>query len=1046
MCRNRNTFLRFGLCALLFSAVFVPFLSAVPAAAPAGESEAYAELYAAYRGSFYPGVVRAAKEFETRYPRSILLPEVRVYAGESLFRLGRISEAEPMLTEAAAVFSETNKKDRFLKGTALYWLGRVSYSRNAFDRAAQEFSRSAALLAPEAKESAYAEDSPFFASLRYGARSCLKTGNAAYAAQAVPVLEYLWRASLPSDVFSETTVMLFAAYRACGSYDALIRAFGQLSPQSVSADVYGTLALQAAEAFTVKKDFSNAYSVYAGVVRTGVPSQAVIALQRAWELPLSADGSERAALLTDAGVRLHEYPQFLAEFRTRLGTDGFGRKNYRDAEADFTLSKQYLEAVSPSPDIRFLQTVNALYLTEIRFRTAAGVSEAARSESKRNGAVLSEAALSEAAAAAYAELSAFTASLEADSGVSADPMISAQLCRYACLSGNWKAARAHGSAVLSSAEQSLNDPLRTDTAYWYALAEMQSGNGAEAVRLLETYAFAANPAAETIVAENNAAENIVAEASYRLYANALFSSGQTDRAFTVYEKLSAADLLGGAGTLDYAKAALRAGMNARAYELAAGVSDDAEAPYIAALASINRRDWQTADTLFSVYLAEASDPLPYALFYQGYARYLLGRAEQAYASLTAFSAWNPSHALSLTADRIAAVCAVQMHQHVGASDTAWIGKAVGLAESIVKRSEAGAERESAVLFAAGVYDDAGAYEAALDLMKPYLSRQSPFGMNCRYRSALLLVKRKQYDEADALFADVERSFPTESLAEDASYRRGESYYTAEAYETAAGRFASYRRTYPRGKYADAASYFGADCFARIGQPDQAILLYESLLSSFPASTFAYGSLSALIPLYREKGEYAAALRCARAVLQRYGDQVEKSELSRHIAELELLVSGAAERTAVKLVEFEAAGKTSTAAGRKAGVELGELYLAAPATAPDGAALLEKIYTAVKKPSSGADSFAERDIAARCAYLLGTWNRAGGNYAEAAQYFLSAAEYYTLLDGELSARSLYGAAESFDSARRYADARRTVEVLRETFPDSVWAARAAAFGN
>ncbi len=113
-------------------------------------------LDADYKNGFYPGVVRSANEILRTSPNSPAAMRAAVYKGESLYRMGRIEEAEASLL---AVTPDTQD----LIAARAYWLGRIAVDRSDWKKALSLFLASAVAAKDSPESSVYYAYSLFYA-------------------------------------------------------------------------------------------------------------------------------------------------------------------------------------------------------------------------------------------------------------------------------------------------------------------------------------------------------------------------------------------------------------------------------------------------------------------------------------------------------------------------------------------------------------------------------------------------------------------------------------------------------------------------------------------------------------------------------------------------------------------------------------------------------------------------------------------------------------------------------------------------------------------
>lgn len=1012
----------------------LPLLSAQPASLEKSHTELYKRVYETRNAGFYPGVVKYAGEFLDSFPRSVLTPEVQVYAGEALYHLCQPENAAVQLTAGFSGLSEQSRKDCVLKGTAVYWLGRISWDTGDYAAAADYFADSGSYLRLAGADAVDADTRGLYLdALLYGARACLK---AEFPGQSVPVLEYLWSVPLSAGNRDIVTQLLFESYTASGNADRCITAFSVLdgSRAAVSSAVYDVAALYTAAAYKQQELYAEAYRLYSRLVVEGGAQSAVQALQAAWNLAEYVAGADRAELLEQASARLQEYPLLLAEFRTRQGIDFFTAGQRTVAAENFRLSQGLLSNISTGADIsdlyEQLSRTNSQYLAEILF--------------------LDNGSTGEAAASAYNLLRAGIPETEVPAGE-----LETQLLRYAAIAqlpltgehwimqryesffnrtgtaGAGPAGKAAPSGAVAKPDGTgIISGNTAEAAYWYSIIGMRAGDYAGVVNLLQSNVF-------------NGQQSLLPEqlfcAAATLYAGALFLSGQQDTALEYFNRFAGDGVLTETGILNYAKALLLAGDMESALSAASSVTG-IEASYIEMLAAAGTGDWNRVEKLAENCLGQKDFAfLPYVRYYSGIARYRLENYAGAYALLHEFAAEMPAHPYTRSALKTAASCALQLYQQQPESGTVWLDNAVQIAGTLVRTAPNSREQENSVMLAAGIFSDAALYDRGIELLEPYCRRQDQFGLQCRLQMADLYVKKSRFEDADAYYEQICRLFPDDPAAEMAAFRRGEIFYASGQYESAAQRFSEYRKMYPAGMYSDAALYFNGDSLSRLGRTDEAVLQFSLLVTYHTDSTFMYGALSALLQLYRDSGEYTAALETARRLMELYPEQSVSDGVPGEMQELTQLAAGTGEAVVTAFAGYKKAGGSSTAAGRVLGVELAMLYAASPVYAEEGVALVQELLAAVTPVQES-----ERKTAADINRLSAEFNRNAGSFTEAGRQFLKAAELYAAFDTDQAASALYRAAESFDADGKTADARDIAVQMELQYPDSAWTAAAAEF--
>lgn len=768
--------------------------------------------------------------------------------------------------------------------------------------------------------------------------------------------------------YEEAVLKLADSCNRISLYRQTTELYGAVAGESFSGDVYALFSLYAGDAYYGLKQYRKAFDLYSAVLASGKKKFASSALQKAYLV----SSEHRNEVGTDAGTVLAQAQNVFAGSPELVSE--FWMRLGIDAynRNDFVKAQQYFDSAGSGATDAMNQTM-ALYRAEIVFG--------------RTGAADAAAVLEKAEAAAH---------LEKNSGVYMK--YASLMLKYAALQKKWDIVKSY------SAEITAPDEL---TVYYTALA------------LYNTGAYDAVVTAVKNMVSDDAGVQILL-----IYARSLVKTGNRQDALQVFARLERTGKMNDAARLDYAETLLLAGQNPESYDQAVK-SSGTEAPYVAGLAAFNSRDWNKAENCFTNYLGTASAGgryQQYALFYLGYAQYRLGKNSAAYSSLAGFADRYPGNELCWNARITAANAAVQSGTY---------GQAAMQAEEAVKTAPDEQSREKAVLLCSGIYADSGNYAKALSTLSPYTMQNNQFGMKCSYETAQIFVRQGEIEKADNAYQKIARTFPSEDLAEESMYRRGEIYYTVKQYNTALARFAEYETQYPDGKFTDASWFFGADCQAQLGRTDRAVLQNSALIKKYPGSTYIYGAMKNLMILYRQTGDYGDALEQARGLLQKYGDQARSDGIEKQAVELEKLTSGSSEAVVKKQSEYERKGGLSTAEGRKAGTELAALYASSESTLARAGGLAQQLL-AVQKQHLAAESL----DAAENAGTAGLYSRRTGKNQEAAGFYLFAAEQYRANGkDDDAAAALYNAADSFRAAGKDGDADETVKTLKKLYPGS-----------
>lgn len=802
----------------------------------------------------------------------------------------------------------------------------------------------------------------------YGGRSCFSSG---LYKEAVSLFEYVvshGKKYAQSD-YEESVVKLADSYNRIHEYKNCTGLFEKYTRGDLSSRTYALFSLYAGDAYSALDERRKAYDAYLVALKSGEKTTAAAALQKAYDI----SAAYRGQIDDDPGSVLAQVQPVFEDDRAFVS--GYWMRLAIDAYGrnEYDNASRYFDNADSgaSPDMKQLA---ALYRAEIiYFSGRVGNAQTYLADAEKKEGL-------DERSASYEKFCTL-------------------MLKYSAEQGAWKDALGYAEKITDKDHDSL---------YYTAAALYGTGQ----------YERASDILGKTAAGKNTSDPHASA-----LYALSLARQNRTAESLAVYAMLDKDGALDDASHLSYAETLFAAGRYSDAY-LQAVKSARNDAQYVAGLAEFNNREWKEAENCFTAYrrTAQNSAYAAYALFYTGYAQYRLGRTEDSYTSLSSFARQNPASPLAWTAYSTAANAAVQSGMY---------DKAAAQAETAAKTAPDEQSRENAVLLCAEIYTDAGRYDDAVKTLAPYAAGHSPFGLKCMYQTSQIFVKQNDIERADQMYARISAEYPSDDLAEESAYRRGELYYTAHQYETALKRFAEYDRAYAGGKYSDASWYFSADCYAKTGNTDRAIMQNNALLKKYPAGTFAYGAHKNLMTLYRASGDYADALVQARMLLSSYGDQAGNDGIGTQAAELEKLAAGSGEAAVKKQTEYEKNGKLSTVEGRITGTELAAMYASSASTLKQGADLAGQLL-AVQKQHIDAESA----YAAKNAGLLGLFYRKEDRNGEAASMYLLAAQYFRMNRNDSdAAAALYNAADAFTAAGKDGDAAETVKTLRSLYPQS-----------
>lgn len=952
--------------------------------AAATDASLFGEVNAAYKSSAWPGAIDYADTLVSQYPRSPFIAKALSLKAESLYHLGRVEEACGVFEEAISLASD----DGELLVRDYYWLGRMYLMRQKLSSAQKNFVRGAAVYRERfSSNSDMGKTSRFyFLNVLWGGRAFYWDGK--YKEAVLPFEEVIISGSHYSNSeYAETLSMIYDCYLETKNYKKLLVLHQRLPENhaAISDELRGLLNLLSGDAQYSLKQYRQAYDTYCKVLTGDDSVLASVALQKAYSVASGHPrevGEEPGAVLSNARDGLDEYPELLEEFWTRLGVDAF-------ENGDFSKANSYFENAEKESTDAYTALIG-LYKAEM----APDLALTIISDYYQKCDIANAASPSSEYAKAYE--CAFT--------------------KWYAVAENWEQVKVHAKNALSMNGSPAQS--KAQIVYWDALASYNLGNLEETRTKILAQTF---PEGTELWAD-----------SRLLMAQVLYKQGRTLNALRMYEEVNRDFPLKKGDLADYSKLLFADGQMGASYRQSL-LADIPDGWYMTALSSFNRREWETSERYFTKYLEKKNQKnTSYAKFYIGYVHYKLGLLDMAVRELSDFISENPSHPLLWNGCMTATNCAVQL------SD---LNKAASFAKSAIGAAQTVSQKENAITLCASVLADNKKYEEAAAVLAESTKQNDDFGVVARYQLAEIYARNEKLSKSDSLYAEIENKFSSHALADDASYRRGELFYTRENYSQAVKGFLNYQKKFPRGKYLDASYFYCADSYARENKSARAVLQYEALISTMPQSPYIYNAKKNLVVLNRSLGEYSQALSIAESLLADFPQASDSDGIPDQIAELRQLASGINEKMLSLQKAYDAAGKSDSAEGRAAGADLAEYLYESVNTKKDGYSLAKELYA---KADASSPKGEESAVAVRCAMIVAGYLRDQNDNSTAASSYLDAARHARASGNSQTAeRALYSATEAFCAAGLYGDARETVKNMKELYPKSKFTSKAAA---
>ncbi len=963
--------------------VSLPFSFAQKSVKERNTTQLASQMMSAYSDGFYPGVVRFAEEILLQKSNSPVEVKAFLLKAESLLKMGRSQEAlEFLLSDQAIV-----KKNEESQAECFYWTGRAYFELNKNEDALSDFYNSAEILKKilqtQNEQKTVQNEKLYADSLFYAGKVLRRLENFESASG---YFEYVIQNGNIFSVndFEDAAVNFFECAVLSGQFTKCEEYYSQIKDFEFTNDGKYRILLSYAQALEGLKKYSQAYDIYVEIVSFGPDSLCAIAMQRAYLISSENPSFVKVkaeSIIEKASALKEKNPGLISEFWTRLAIDEFNSKNYEKALLYFNNAKEN----SSIP----LKQLALIYSTEIKFLT----SKKTQKQAALDSLSLLENGWNECEFAP-------------DEFFYADAMVAR--ARYSAICEDWNKSLEYASPQILYEK---SPAVKKMAVYWTSLALYSTGKYKDCLQVMEK-----NPYQD--------------DDFLILKAKALAKSGNSSAADLIFYELSQKGSLNNDGRLDYIRTLLNAGHLYSTVEQA-NVASGAEASYMKGLAFFNRREWKNAENAFLSALAQKNDKTVleenYAnlsYFYLGYCQYQLEKYESAFKNFSVFVKSESGSSVKWLAFVTASRCAVQISKKADAIDCA---------QSALKIAKTDDEVHESVLLLSGIYTDFGDFDQALEVLKPYSVKADEFAGECLYLSAQIYVQKKDFTKADSCYKTLSEQNSSPALAQEALFRRGELFYTNERYSNAIPLFESYMKNYSDGKFFDAAMYLEADSLLKSGKTETASLYFMQIIQKQSDSTYKYAAQKNMVEIFRENGEYSSALQMAQKMIAEYGSQAESDGIPAMTRELKALASGADEEILEKEIQYENSGFEKTAEGRITGTALVKLY-AKTANFEKG----EKLALQLLKIQEKND--AEVEGAFENSQFLASLYRNQNKKEESAQMFLKAAQYARKCGkNEEAARCLYGAAESFDAAKKSGDAKSTVELLQKLYPQSTYAA-------
>jgi len=777
-------------------------------------------------------------------------------------------------------------------------------------------------------------------------------------------------------------------------YGRVLDLLGKVPIDKMPQEWRDRLLLYEAEAYYNTDKLAKASEIY-DLLRSAPPDIAGVAFQRLFAI-YQASGDERklSDIVSAADVALAGLPSILREFWLRAGIDSYDRGRYQIAES-------YLERIWADRGRIEVSPLVPLYLAEIMAKSGR-IQQAADTLSL----ALQPVKQGPIAGTDYRDLMLY------------------RLGGFYLELSRWDLARKELNEILASYPGSV---YYAKSGYLDALAAYKAGDFAASLSAIDALAAAGKAGTESapllrLKADvyKGLGDSGRAIEALREYAALVpdDAKARVDMVKLLFEQNDWVGVLSQEAKImtdfpSLAKSDPASYLLLRYLRGLVLVSQKSYGPAVASLSGLTGAALKSADLM----LIE-----PYTLFYRGWALYRLGEYADAAPAFSELIAGYPDNRLVDQALYLSGWCAYLQADFAAAQQ--WF---LRYASAVPSGSE---DRDRGrFMYAKSLSGEKRYNQAALAFQDIFVERpSSPFAAEALFEYAAILAHEGRISEAAAAYERLAADYRASPLAEDALYRRGDLFYQDGKFAEAEKAFSLYRTRYPQGKEVDASLYWGGRSALARGEDYGAVLLWRQLIDTYKDSSFRADAMVRTARIYEKRGDLRQALELYNELTAVYPKEAAAVSAQTAAATIRYLLLGQSSREAELLVTIGKDGRDS-AAGRRAAIELARIYLAQPGAKQEQALpLLREVVG-----QSAADSAS----AAQAQYLVGEYYKQAGDLKRAANEFLKAATIDPS-NSDLTASSMYHAAEMAKRAGDASGARRVIDQLSRDFPSSEWA--------
>ncbi len=450
------------------------------------------------------------------------------------------------------------------------------------------------------------------------------------------------------------------------------------------------------------------------------------------------------------------------------------------------------------------------------------------------------------------------------------------------------------------------------------------------------------------------------------------------------------------------------------------------ADYLSGLNCINLKNWKKAISYFESFLKKNPNDEYLAMFYKGYAEFSINLCENSLASFDDYlNNVNRKKIINSKYEKLAYQYSIRNAINLQNKE-----KVIELSEKLLDLTKDYNEKVKMAIFVAEIYSDFADYQKAINVLQPYTKDFSEKNMNAIFTLAKLYENNKDYSKAHSVYTSIYTKFPKNEYAPQALFQQAHLYYSLKEYDKAEDCFYDFIYKFPNDENLPAAMYYCSDCYLKNGKKQNALMMCNTIVKSYPDCTYEYASYKNLVFILYDLQDYGAALETANLLIKKYPEQVVSDGIVEKQKELNKIVSGTDKEIAKKYAEYTKLGNNSVK-GRILGTELVALYMKNNSESQEAFNLANEL---VKLQTSESETYYKAQNYENLAHYYKNKNE----YKNAADMFLQATEFYRVTDKIKPAETLYLGTECFNLAGMFSDAEETAQLLINLYPNTEYA--------